>query len=63
MGNINIHEKKIKMFLFTNNYPFDKGEEFLENEIPILSKKFDITIVPASKVKLISLGITFRCCS
>lgn len=51
MGNINIYEKKIKMFLFTNNYPFDKGEEFLENEIPILSKKFDITIVPTSKGK------------
>jgi glycosyltransferase involved in cell wall biosynthesis len=34
------------LFIFTSIYPYGKGEEFLETEIPILSKFFDITIVP-----------------
>ena len=29
------------VFLFTNSYPYGKGETFLENEIPILAKEFD----------------------
>ena len=29
------------LFFFTSNYPFGKGEPFIENEIPFLSKNFD----------------------
>ncbi len=36
------------LILFTNHYPFSPGEEFLENEIEILSKSFEITVVPLS---------------
>ncbi|NUU97733.1 glycosyltransferase [Marinitoga sp. 1138] len=43
--------KKPTMFLFTIKFPYDKGEEFLENEIPIISKYFDIIIVPYNKGK------------
>ncbi|APT76106.1 hypothetical protein LN42_06720 [Marinitoga sp. 1137] len=35
-----------KLFLFTNKFPYDKDEEFLETEIPILANYFDIIIVP-----------------
>ncbi|MBM7560333.1 glycosyltransferase [Marinitoga litoralis] len=34
------------IFLFTSKFPYDKGEEFLENEVPILSKYFNVIIVP-----------------
>jgi len=41
-------EHKKFVILFTNHYPFSPGEEFLENEIEILSKSFEITVVPLS---------------
>ncbi|MDN5343700.1 MULTISPECIES: glycosyltransferase [Oceanotoga] len=39
-----------KLFIFTASYPFGYGESFLENELPILSKKFDITLIPTTPV-------------
>lgn len=33
-------KKEKYLFLITNNYPFGKGEEFIENEIKYLSKNF-----------------------
>jgi len=41
-------EHKKLLILFTNHYPFSPGEEFVENEIEILSKSFEITVVPLS---------------
>jgi len=41
-------EHKKFVILFTNHYPFSPGEEFLENEIEVLSKSFEITVVPLS---------------
>lgn len=35
------------LLLFTNVYPFDKGEEFLENEIGALAEAFDKVVVIA----------------
>ncbi|SJN20412.1 glycosyltransferase [Luteococcus japonicus] len=35
------------LLLFTNVYPFDKGEEFLENEIDALAEAFDKVVVIA----------------
>ena len=41
-----------KLVLFTLNFPFGKGEAFLEPELPILSKVFDqVFILPNQKVK------------
>lgn len=43
------------LYLFTNNYPYDIGEEYLEDEIEILAKNFNqLYILPARK------GITLR---
>jgi len=39
-----------KLFMFTASYPFGYGESFLENELSILSKNFDITLVPTTPV-------------
>ena len=35
------------LILFTSGYPYGTEESFLENEIPILEKSFNIVIVPA----------------
>ncbi len=40
--------KKPLMFLFTLHFPYGKGEEFIENEVPILSNYFDIIVAPRS---------------
>lgn len=38
---------KKNLYFFTAHFPFDKGETFIENEIPYMSKAFDkITIIP-----------------
>lgn len=37
-----------KLILLTNQYPFGKGEEFLETELPIISRKFDEIIIFAT---------------
>jgi colanic acid/amylovoran biosynthesis glycosyltransferase len=38
---------KKNLYFFTAHFPFGKGESFIENEIPYLSKAFDkITIIP-----------------
>ena len=44
-----IMEKHIKptVIVITSEYPYGDGETFLENEIPFLSKSFNIIIVPA----------------
>jgi glycosyltransferase involved in cell wall biosynthesis len=34
------------LYLFTRTFPYGYGETFLENEIPYLSKRFKVTIVP-----------------
>lgn len=40
------------LVLFTLNFPFGKGEAFLEPELPILSEVFDqVFILPSQKVK------------
>lgn len=40
----------MKVFLFTNNYPYANSETFLENEIKFLSNSFDqIIIIPLEK--------------
>ena len=40
----------MRLFLFTENFPFGKSETFLENEIPFLSEKFsEIVIIPLYK--------------
>lgn len=42
-----------RLILFTNSFPYDKGEEFLETEITYLSKYFDrIVIAPLSVVNI-----------
>ncbi len=39
-----------KLYLFTNHFPFGKGEEFIETEILYLSKAFDrIHIIPLAR--------------
>ena len=35
-----------KLYLFTSEYPYGKQETFLENEISVLSKVFEITLIP-----------------
>ena len=35
-----------RLYLFTSNFPFLKGEEFLENEVPVLVKHFDVYLIP-----------------
>ena len=38
------------LFLFTNSFPYGKGESFLENELPYLAKTFkDVIIIPTNK--------------
>ncbi len=37
---------KQKLILLTTNFPYEKGEEFLEAEVTILSKNFSVSIVP-----------------
>ena len=32
---------KTCLILLTKTYPFDKGEEFIEDEVPLLAKAFD----------------------
>jgi glycosyltransferase involved in cell wall biosynthesis len=40
----------MNLFLITNEYPYGKGETFLENEVPILAQHFDkITIISLSE--------------
>ena len=34
-------EKKTKLFLFTETFPYSYGETFLENELKVLSEKFE----------------------
>lgn len=36
------------LVLLTKTYPFDKGEEFIENEVPLLSKSFEQVIIIAT---------------
>lgn len=36
------------LVMLTKNFPFDKGEEFIENEIPILAKAFEKVILIAT---------------
>ena len=38
-----------QMLLITSNYPYAKGEEFLETEIVYLAQKFEVHIVPISR--------------
>lgn len=38
------------LILLTKRYPYDSGEEFIENEIPVLSHAFDRIILIASSV-------------
>lgn len=41
-----------QLVLFTINYPYGKGEAFIESEIPILASKFEsVYIFPSLKVK------------
>ena len=35
-----------KIFLFTSSFPYGKGENWINTEVLILSKRFDITIIP-----------------
>ncbi len=37
--------KRLNMLFLTSNFPFGRGEEFIETEIEYLSKYFDITII------------------
>lgn len=40
---------KTCLVLLTKTYPFDKGEEFIEDEVPVLAKAFDrLIILPTS---------------
>jgi glycosyltransferase involved in cell wall biosynthesis len=38
--------KRPRLLLITTRFPFDKGEEFLKEEVIYLSKKFDVIISP-----------------
>jgi Glycosyltransferase len=38
------------LVLLTKTYPYDKGEEFIENEVPVLAKSFDKVILIATSV-------------
>ena len=38
------------LVLLTKTYPYDKGEEFIENEVPVLAKSFDKIILIATSV-------------
>lgn len=38
------------LVLLTKKYPFDSGEEFIENEIPCLARRFDRVILIATSV-------------
>lgn len=38
------------LVLITKKYPFDYGEEFIENEIPIIAKRFERVIIIATSV-------------
>lgn len=40
---------KPKLILFTEEFPYGKAEAFLENEIPYLEDKFQLTIIPKNK--------------
>lgn len=40
--------KKNKIILFSANYPYNTGEEFLATELSYLNARFDVTIVPFS---------------
>lgn len=39
------------LVLLTKNYPFGRGEEFIENEMPVLSKEFGRVIVLATQTE------------
>ena len=40
----------MRLFLFTDKFPYGKQETFLENELPFLSQKFEeIIIIPLHK--------------
>jgi len=54
--------KKEQLVLFTNNFPFDSGEEFLETELLYLSNEFDhIILVPYFKKKDFVRNIPNNC--
>lgn len=38
------------LILFTNTYPFGKGEEFIETEIPVIAERFDRVCIIATQV-------------
>ncbi|MBY0244072.1 MAG: hypothetical protein K2Q03_01320, partial [Sphingobacteriaceae bacterium] len=40
--------KKNKIILFSANYPYNTGEEFLATELSYLNARFDVTVVPFS---------------
>lgn len=42
---------KRNLVLLTKTYPYDTGEEFIENEIPLLSKQFDNVTIIATACK------------
>lgn len=37
--------------LFTKNYPFGRGEEFIENEMPVLSREFGRVLILATQTE------------
>ena len=39
---------KTCLVLLTKTYPFDKGEEFIEDEVPLLAKAFDRLVIAAT---------------
>lgn len=39
---------KTCLILLTKTYPFDKGEEFIEDEVPLLAKAFDRLVIAAT---------------
>lgn len=41
---------KKRLVLLTARFPFDKGEEFLETEVPYLAQYFDLDIIPLTRV-------------
>lgn len=53
--------QKIKMILFTEDFPFGVGETFLENEIPYLREYFDIAVVSASKISEVTRNAGIEC--
>lgn len=44
-----INEKDKNLIIFTDSFPFGKGEQFLETEVPYLAMRFrEVTIIPNS---------------